>query len=281
MKDKMVSLPLNESSSASCPSSPPKCNLNEMETNGLNKLRQMVQESGKLKDQNIPDEMLLKFLRSRDCNVKIAAALIKSYINFIITKPDLFTWSDEVIQCIRTLVYYPYQHRGPNGEVIVGMELGKWDPSKIKFESIIQTSLFLQESFLQDESVQTAGFTFLVDMRNVSLRHIYQMGVNNAMLLATLTDHCMPIITKNIHVCYENRLTNFAYSMFRPFLSEELKRRVIFHGSDMTNLFKFLPSQYLSSNWKGTNEEPQLDDMIDQIKAKSHQIVKTWETYRK
>lgn len=252
----------------------------EEELNGLTELRSLVDSSVKLKRYNLSDSILLKFLRSRN-SVKEACGLLKSYFGHITSKLDLFSWDDQVADVIQSLIYYPYQNRGPNGEVIIGMEIGKWDYGKIKFETIIQASLFIQEFLLhEEESCQRSGFIFLVDMRNVSLRHIYQMGVTNAMLLATLTDHCMPIKPINIHICFENRFTSLAYSMFRPFLSEELKRRVVFHGNDMTTLFKYLPADYVPPNWDGANEEPKLTEIVEKIKNESNQIVKTWDTYR-
>lgn len=61
---------------------------------------------------------------------------------------------------------------------------------------------------------------------------------------------------KNIHIVNQPYIFNMVFALFKPFLREKLKNRIIFHGTDRKSLHKYMSPSCLTPNYGGTLDIP-------------------------
>lgn len=49
------------------------------------------------------------------------------------------------------------------------------------------------------------------------------------------------------------------FALFKPFLTEKLRKRIIFHGTDRKSLHKYISPKHLSKEFGGTLDIPPID----------------------
>ncbi|XP_015781139.1 alpha-tocopherol transfer protein-like [Tetranychus urticae] len=251
------------------------------EVNLLNEFRSLLSTHPKTKEYDFNDKICLKFLRSRDYDLCESLKVLSGFVDVAEERPDIFSWSDNIKKVISSGMYYHYPVKTPNGCKLLINHPGCWDTRSFKITDIISATLFFDEMSLLDEDVQRNGFIGVIDMRGLGWSHIYNVGLTNAKLASDLTDKYIPFKLINLHVVYENRLTDMAYSLFKPFLDERLKKRIIFHGHDLTSLYKYVPQSCLPPSFGGTNVDFSADYYNEQLESHKEQILKIWESLKK
>ncbi|XP_053208715.1 alpha-tocopherol transfer protein-like [Panonychus citri] len=251
------------------------------ESKCLIEFRSLLTSKTKLRDYDLDDEIILKFLRSRDYDLRESHKVLSGFISILEDRPDIFAWSDSIKKVISSDMYYHYPVKTPNGCKLLISHPGRWDTRSFNIETIITTTLFFDEVSLLDKQVQENGFIGIIDMRGLGWSQIYNVGITNAKLASDLTDKYIPFKLINLHVIYENRLTNLAYSLFKPFLDEKLKNRIIFHGHNLTSLYNYVPKSCLPASLGGTNIDYPWDHYNQQLESKKDQVLELWELMKK
>lgn len=72
---------------------------------------------------------------------------------------------------------------------------------------------------------------------------------------------CSRIVTSSavVHIINQPKIFQVVCAMFKPFLREKLKNRIIFHGTDRASLHKHIAPKCLPPNYGGTFEEPRVN----------------------
>lgn len=68
----------------------------------------------------------------------------------------------------------------------------------------------------------------------------------------------MPLRIKNIHIVNQPYIFNVVFALFKPFLREKLRSRIIFHGTDRNSLHQYMNPKYLPECYGGTVEIPRV-----------------------
>ncbi|XP_053206921.1 alpha-tocopherol transfer protein-like [Panonychus citri] len=247
----------------------------------LDEFRDRVQSNRKTSGYNLSDQLLLQFLSSREYNQTEALTILSNYLTVVNERPDLFSWREELKRVANDGIYVHYPINNVNGSKVVIIKPGSWNPNVISFEQWFPQTLFFCEISLMDRSVQQNGIIGIIDMRNLSWSQIYHIGVSGSRLASHITDYCFPWTIQSAHLIYENRLTNMAFNLFKPFLSAKLRQRINFHGSNLETLYKFVPKSNLPPSLGGTNQEFSgefYNNILDQHKQS---VLDHWQSLRK
>lgn len=218
-------------------------------------LRALLNKNPTTSVHQLEDKFLIKFLRSRKNDVEKSYELIVQYLAKVVQRPDLFTWDPKIKEAVDSLSYNHYQHRSASGHRLILINPGKWS-SKVDIDHLIKLSIIGQEINLMDDYTQQVGYMVIINVTGLGLSQIYRCGIANARLISDLTDHCMPIRLEKIHIIFENRLVDIAFSLFKPFLDQELKEKIVFHGHSLSSLHEYCHPSSLPASLGGHKEEP-------------------------
>ncbi|XP_074604825.1 alpha-tocopherol transfer protein-like [Brevipalpus obovatus] len=249
-------------------------------SSALTELRTLLSQNTVTQVHSFDDAFLIKFLRSRCYDVAKTQQLLVWYLEKISERPDLFQWDDSIKDAIEARVFNLYQHPTPSGQRLLLIHPGKWNPSQVDILQLIKLSIIGEEINLLDETAQKEGYVTVINMSGLGLTQVYKCGLFNARLISDLTDRCMPIRIVNIHVVFENRLTDIAYSLFKPFLEEELRNKIVFHGRDLESLHRYVPSSCLPPIFGGTNEDPNPDAIWKRLLPYRERIENMWNSIK-
>ncbi|XP_054718214.1 retinaldehyde-binding protein 1-like [Uloborus diversus] len=217
----------------------------------LEQLRELVLSDSDLSCRT-SDEFLLQFLRARKYNVPKAYHLLKKYVNFRRKNVSIFTGMDydELHKLVesRTLGLLP--SRCPDGCVVFAARLNNWSPSEASIEVLSRgIVLFLYHS-INDPLTQVNGYKVILDAKSHPLKHLRFCTPHNICLLYNGTQECFPGRFKGIHIINMSLTFKAAWTLIQPFLSEKLKKRIIFHENNDT-LTDYFPASMLPVSFGG------------------------------
>lgn len=151
--------------------------------------------------------------------------------------------------------------------VILG-RLGAWDPSKLKPEALFRAASMLMDTlFLDDEQVSVTGFVQLHDMTGFSLRHASTLTLPLIKKVMTTWTEGYPTRPKAVHYIHTPQAFTPIFNVFRKFMKEKMKTRVMVHGSNLEAMQKYVPKSMLPSEYGGvdTNIKKLTDYWVSRI----------------
>nr|XP_042907243.1 alpha-tocopherol transfer protein-like [Parasteatoda tepidariorum] len=148
---------------------------------------------------------------------------------------------------------YPY--RDKNGSLIVFYNIGRWDPDEFSLPVVFSAMTFLLLQCIEDPATQVCGVQVIFDAKNISLKHIRTLSPRYLQLISKALRNTLPIRFKQVHVVNESVIFSYIFNIFKFFLTEKIKKRIHFHGSDMKHLHKYIPKEVLPAEYDGDNTD--------------------------
>ncbi|XP_046401952.1 alpha-tocopherol transfer protein-like [Ischnura elegans] len=227
----------------------------------LVELRDLLKEE---KDLYIPienDYFLIRFLRPCKFYPESACDLIKRYYAFKIKHEKIYKnlkpSTEKNIFENNILTVLP--NRDQMGRRILVLELGKkWKPSKCTLDEVFKGCVLFLEAAMVEPKSQVGGCVVIFDMDSLSLQQVWQFTPPFAKRIVDWLQDSIPIRVKGIHIVNQPGIFNIVFQLFKPFLREKLKNRIIFHGSDRDSLHQHIDPKYLLDCYGGTLEVPRI-----------------------
>lgn len=257
--------------------------LNEMELNQakyIEEIRVKISDLSNLPRIEYSDEFLVKCLRARNYDVDKTAQQVKEYVLLHRDSSELFCPFTSVFDAFNDGVLKFLGHRTPRGESIYAIRFGPWDTGKYDIETLISAIVIAFEHAILEPETQKNGFVQIVDMKGLGWSHLRQLGPRTAKKFASLVESVLPINIIEIHIINDTRLTNIAYSIFKPFLSYDLRKKITFHGTDLTKLHERIPTQYLPLEFGGLDGEMKCMDFYKEIKTNEAKLRNMWAKFQ-
>lgn len=69
----------------------------------------------------------------------------------------------------------------------------------------------------------------------------------------------LPLRVKNIHIVNQPYIFKIVFALFKPFLREKLRNRIIFHGTDRKSLHQYISPKCLPECYGGSLDLPRID----------------------
>lgn len=205
-----------------------------MENNLNAKVEQLRSELIKLGVSLITDEpeYLIKFLRARSLDVTSSVALIKSYTDYKAANPLMFNLPYRLKPVFDSNLMRILNTRSKTGEAIILFKPGNWNPSLFNFDRILSASLLTMEQAALDSETQKTGALLISDMECFGWKQMRHFSPFNAKKLATILEKVAPLRINEVVIFNQMKIAEMAWAVIKPFLSETLRCRVSFHGTD-------------------------------------------------
>ncbi|XP_076671510.1 alpha-tocopherol transfer protein-like isoform X1 [Andrena cerasifolii] len=251
---------------------PPSAELQEVAKKELRESPELQQESmAQLKellkgqkDLKVPidnEAWLIRFLRPCKYYPESSLKLVKSYYSFKVKHANVYNGlkpsHEKNIFEQNILTVLP--NRDQHGRRVVIIELGKkWKHNKCNLDEVFKGCVIYLEAAMLEPTTQIAGAIVIFDMDGLSLQQTWQFNPPFAKRIVDWLQDAMPLRIKNIHIINQPYIFNMVFALFKPFLREKLKSRIIFHGTDRKSLHQYISPKCLPECYGGTLQIPRV-----------------------
>uniref|UniRef100_A0A182P2T2 CRAL-TRIO domain-containing protein n=1 Tax=Anopheles epiroticus TaxID=199890 RepID=A0A182P2T2_9DIPT len=118
------------------------------------------------------------------------------------------------------------------------------------------------EASLMDPLVQVNGIRIIFDFDGLSMSHVAQASPKHAMVSLQWIQKCCPLQLKSIHIVNNSMLFNVLFTIFKPFISKELRDKMHFHNRDYSGLTKCISAKCLPPAYGGTLDAPECEGQL-------------------
>lgn len=139
------------------------------------------------------------------------------------------------------------------------MNLERWKHKEVTLDEVFKGCVIFLEAATLEPETQVHGASVIFDMEGLSLQQTWQFTPAFAKRIVDWLQDSVPMRIKGIHIVNQPKIFNIVFALFKPFLREKLRSRIIFHGTDMASLHKYLDPKYLLPKYGGTSQVPRVD----------------------
>lgn len=98
----------------------------------------------------------------------------------------------------------------------------------------------------------------IFDMDGLSLQQAWQFTPPFAKRIVDWLQDSVPLRIKAIHIINQPKVFNMVFALFKPFLREKLRNRLVFHGTDRDSLHSHVSPKCLPKEYDGTIDLPRV-----------------------
>uniref|UniRef100_UPI00358E5D43 alpha-tocopherol transfer protein-like n=1 Tax=Myxine glutinosa TaxID=7769 RepID=UPI00358E5D43 len=137
------------------------------------------------------------------------------------------------------------------GQRIILLRHGKWNPSENSIVDNFKAMIMTLEKLIESEETQVNGIVMLADFKDIGLAQVVHFSPYFAKRIMTVTQDAFPVRIKQNNVINEPIIFKALHAIFRPFMKEKMRKRMVVHGSDMTSLHQYINPQVLPYEYGG------------------------------
>ncbi|XP_062120860.1 alpha-tocopherol transfer protein isoform X1 [Drosophila sulfurigaster albostrigata] len=208
------------------------------------------------------EEWLIRFLRPCKYYPESARDLIKRYYSFKVKHLDVYKDLKPTREAniFKNNILTVFPNRDQCGRRILLLELGKrWKHKQVTLDEVFKGAVIFLEAAMLEPETQINGAVVIFDMDGLSLQQTWQFTPPFAKRIVDWLQDSVPLRIKAIHIVNQPKIFNVVFALFKPFLREKLRSRIIFHGTDRESLHKYMSPKCLPSCYGGILELPRID----------------------
>lgn len=200
------------------------------------------------------DAFLLRFLRARKFDPEKAFNTLKNYYTFKVRYSKLLTdfKPSEVKKVLQMNIMMPLPKRLTDGSAVGLLRVGYFDIDVATPDDLFAAGLVCVELGLELESIQVCGGSVIFDMEKFSLRLLRHFGSPTFLFrMVRVVQDCLPCRVRGFHIVNEPFFFSVVFNIIKQFLTEKIKSRIHFHGSNLKSLHKHIPPEILPEELGG------------------------------
>ncbi|SPP85483.1 alpha-tocopherol transfer protein-like isoform X2 [Drosophila guanche] len=202
-------------------------------------------------------EWFIRFLRPCKYYPDSARDLIKRYYSFKVKHSDVYNNlkpSGEA-NIFQSNILTVFPNRDQCGRRVLVLELGKrWKHKQVSLDEVFKGAVIFLEAAMLEPETQIHGAVVIFDMDGLSLQQTWQFTPPFAKRIVDWLQDAVPLRIKAIHIVNQPKIFNVVFALFKPFLREKLRGRIIFHGTDRDSLHKYMSPKCLPPAYGGILE---------------------------
>ncbi|CAL8074537.1 unnamed protein product [Orchesella dallaii] len=212
----------------------------------LDQLRILLQEEELLHCPQ-DDKFLLRFLRARKFEINNTMALIKRYYDMRLKNTELFEnlCPESISHVLSQEIQIVLEKRDSQQRHVFLFRAGKWNPDIVSLDDIFRSNYIFLEEMTSSEETQICGVTAIVDFDGMGFNQARQFTPRHAIRMVQIIQNSFPCRFQEFHMINQPYVFNLLFSVVKPFLSEKIKKRIYFHGRDLTSLHKKISPEIL------------------------------------
>ncbi|GFV77137.1 alpha-tocopherol transfer protein-like [Trichonephila clavipes] len=233
----------------------------ETKVQSLLEIRKMLRDEELTRGIDFEEDFLVQYLRHSKYNTGKAFNQIRSMFHLrrknpriFDSIPDEFFLTKESTKVLRVL-----PKRCQEGCTVMIFQYDKFDPNDLCVEDFKRLVMFLFIQILRDPMTQINGFKFIHDFKGTTIQHLKCCTPQNMYLFYHTAIHCIPGRYKEIHVINQSFVAKPCWAILKPFLSDKIRSRVLFH-SNVEELYDYFPRSILPVELGGDLKENTEDD---------------------
>ncbi|KAF8778722.1 alpha-tocopherol transfer protein-like [Argiope bruennichi] len=228
----------------------------EKKMQGLREIRELAQNDKHTRNYEFDDDFLIQYLRARKYNATRAFTQLKALVQLKKKNPQIFTDFnfEKTSKTIndKTITLLPW--RCQDGCAILLIQLDNWYPETFPVEEVKRAcAVWLMQS-LREPMTQINGFKAILDVKSNPFRHLRHCTPNNIWLIYHGSQECVPGRYKEVHIVNTSATFKAAWFIIKSFMSDKLKKRIIFHNNSKT-LINYFPKEILPTQYGGELEK--------------------------
>lgn len=247
----------------------------ETRAKALEEFKKLIKKEKKLVSI-MEESFLMAFLRARKFNVKKAFKLFQNYWQF--RKDFRYIYDQTDPTSVKEFILKPHMgalmHRDRKGCVVLVFKVGLWDPEVDVFEQVFRAVTAVLIHSIGYPATQVCGYRMIFDLRGLSWKQMKLCTPSNILLMVRSSQYCFPARYKGFHVISESKLFNVIWAIVSPFLTQKLKTRVMFHGTDTSPLVDYIHPSILPVEWGGQAEPFSNDKWTDIVHASTEIVTR-------
>ncbi|XP_069354735.1 uncharacterized protein [Maniola hyperantus] len=201
------------------------------------------------------DEFLLKFLRPTKYYAESAFKKIQAYYKFRLSHQDYCRdlYPSAVRLAFDHSIVSILSPRDQHGRRIMFVESGeRWNPRHVPLREVFRGVQLGLESAMVEPRTQVSGVSVILELKGLSFSQVMQFTPSFAKMVVDWIQDCIPIRLKGVHIVNQPYIFNMLFAIFKPFLSDKLRSRIFFHGSDRKSLLKHIDGDALMQRIGGS-----------------------------
>lgn len=135
----------------------------------------------------------------------------------------------------------------------------RWKHKQVTLDEVFKGAVIFLEAAMLEPETQINGAVVIFDMDGLSLQQTWQFTPPFAKRIVDWLQDSVPLRIKAIHIVNQPKIFNIVFALFKPFLREKLRSRIIFHGTDRESLHKYMSPKVLPACYGGILELPRID----------------------
>ncbi|XP_068620794.1 uncharacterized protein [Battus philenor] len=233
----------------------------------ISALKTWLQKQPHLHTVNPSDQWLVAFLRGSKFSLERCKEKLDMYYTMRTVVPEFFSNRDPLDSRIQGILklgaFLPLRNCKENDAPrICIVRIGVYNPSEYNLSDLLKVAFMITEiMMLEDDNFTVSGEEVIVDIKNVGVNVLSQWTPALAKKVITCFEKALPVRLKSNHIL--NTPTGFeaAYTIFKAFLGEKLKKRIRVHNQDYDALYKEIPKKVLPKEYGG--DEGEIQELTD------------------
>ncbi|XP_053623850.1 uncharacterized protein LOC128682872 [Plodia interpunctella] len=218
------------------------------------------------------DQWLLAFLRGSKFSLERSKEKLDMYYTLKGLVPEFFANRDPLDtglqEMLRLGAFLPLKNcEGEDSCRTCIVKIGVLNSTQYNLSDMLKVAFMITEILmLEDDNFAVSGEQVIVDMKDVGVSILSQWTPALAKKVISCFEKALPVRMRSTHML--NTPTGFeaAYTIFKTFLGEKLKKRIQVHNQDYEAMHKSIPKSVLPVEYGG--DDGSLQELIDYWKVK-------------